>query len=403
MTMNFTHQELEPLLQTWLDDRRSQGLFRERRTVTVLSPTEIEIDGKRLVNFGSNDYLSLAWHQDLRSAAKAAIEKWPTGAGASPLISGRGPWMAELEAAIAEFEQTEAAIVFGSGFATNLGTIAALANPDDVIFSDALNHASLIDGCRLSRAKVQIYKHSDMDHLRQLIRHHRSDGRQAFIVTDSVFSMDGDLCHLDQLEAIARKYEAKIVLDEAHATGVLGNHGRGLVEMLSADKSLAIQIGTLSKAVGSIGGFVAGRNVLIQYLFNHARSYIYSTAMPPVSAAAATSAIKLMPYLTAERQKLAELGNYCRLRFQETGWNVPDGVTPIIPIIVGDAEFAVTLSHSLSDQGIFAPCIRPPTVPQNHSMLRISLTVSHTTEQIENLVTLLMKIRDDVGPIPFSM
>ncbi len=397
MTMNSNDGEWEQILHTKLSARRKQGLLRERKTVTPVSATEIEMNGVRLVNFGSNDYLSLTWNPELVVAAKTAMEQWPTGAGASPLITGRGPWMAELEATIADFEKTDDAIVFGSGFAANAGTIAALANQDDVIFSDALNHASLIDGCRLSRCKVHIYRHSDMNDLEQRIRHHRSDGRQAFIVSDSVFSMDGDIAPLNEITSIARSYHAQIILDEAHATGVLGNEGRGLAEHFHVDDLVDVRIGTLSKAVGSIGGFVAGGDVLIDFLVNHARSYIYSTAMPPLSAAVARAALKLIPHLKPERRRLLELSNYCRQRLIETDWKTPQGETPIIPIVVGDAVTVAKLSEALFEQGIFAPCIRPPTVPKNQSMLRISLTVSHTVEQVDQLVSQLQRTRASLG------
>ena len=397
MTMNSNDGEWERILQSKLSERRKQGLLRERRTVTPVSATEIEINGVRLVNFGSNDYLSLTWNPELVGAAKTAMEQWPTGAGASALVTGRGPWMSDLEATIADFEKTDDAIVFGSGFAANAGTISALANQDDVIFSDALNHASLIDGCRLSRCKIHIYRHSDMTDLEQLIRRHRSEGRQAFIVSDSVFSMEGDIAPLKEIATIARRYHAQIILDEAHATGVLGSEGRGLTEHFDVDELVDVRIGTLSKAVGSIGGFVAGREVLINFLVNQARSYIYSTAMPPISAAVACAALKLIPHLKPERGRLLVLSNYCRRRMIETDWKTPQGVTPIIPIVVGDAETVVRLSQALFEQGIFAPCIRPPTVPKNQSMLRISLTVSHTVEQVDQLVSQLQRIRTSLG------
>jgi 8-amino-7-oxononanoate synthase len=350
---------------------------------------EVEIDGRLCVNFGSNDYLSLVWHPDLRQSALSAIQTWGTGAGASPLITGRGPWMDELEEAIATFKHAESSLVFGSGFATNMGIIPALASVDDVLFSDQLNHASLIDGCRLSRARIHIYRHSDASDLEAKLAAFRAEGNRALILSDSVFSMDGDIAPIADLVSLAHRFDAQLILDEAHGTGILGEQGRGAAELCGHEASIDVRMGTLSKAVGSVGGFVVGPNLLIDYLVNHARSYIYSTAMSPLSACVSTTAIRLIPSLREERESLMAASIQLRDRLRERGWNVPQGITPIIPIYVKDAEAVVRLSHCLYEQGIFAPAIRPPTVPLDCSMIRLSLTVSHKAEHFDQLLEAL--------------
>ena len=383
MPLHWLHDELQ--------QRRSLGLFRSISVATHTSDSEIEIDGKRLVNFGANDYLGLASHPNLIAVVNAPTEpgcevnRW--GSGASPLVSGYGPNHAALEYEIAKFENTEAAILFSTGYAANVGTVAALATSQDIIFSDELNHASLIDGCRLSRAKICIYPHADIDILRALLREHRKTARRAFLVTDSLFSMDGDIAPLDSIVELADEYDFVTIIDEAHATVVYGQHGRGVSELFGVEDRIPVRIGTLSKAIGSLGGFVAGSQILIDYLRNFARTYVYSTAMPAGMSRAAIAGLRLAHQMHNERQQLQRTSIQLRKSLTGIGLSVPMGDSPIIPVYLGDAETTVQLSLELRNQGHFVPAIRPPTVPQEKSLLRISLSISHTEKQIASLLT----------------
>jgi 8-amino-7-oxononanoate synthase len=322
------------------------------------------------------------------------------GSGASPLITGHAASHRRLEERLAEFEGTEAAVVFTSGFAANLGAIAALAGPGDIIFSDAKNHASLWDGCRLSRANVRVYPHCDCERLDRLLysAHSvcRSDTRRVpdtkrrlLIVTDSLFSMDGDLAPLAELAEVAARHDAILLTDEAHATGVLGERGRGVAEHLGLEDRIPIRIGTLSKALGCAGGFVAGSRKLVEWLVNRARSYVFSTAAPPAVAAAALAALEIVVQEPERRRGLLGRAESLRRTLTEQNWNVGRSASQIIPVIVGEPRRAVELSGRLREQGIFVPAIRPPTVPEGEACLRISLTWAHSEEMLRRLVAAL--------------
>jgi len=386
-----------------LDALRQAELLRGLRTRGTAQGPKIELDGRKLVNFGSNDYLGLAHDPRLATAARLAIETDGVGAGASPLVTGRGTWHARLEAALAEFEDCEAALLFPSGFAANAGTIPALIGQNDAIFADAKNHASLIDGCRLSRATVDVYRHADCDHLAQLLAG-TSAARRRLIVTDGLFSMDGDLAPLPKIAQLAEQYNAMLLVDEAHATGVLGNHGRGTAEHLGVEQVVHIKVGTLSKALGSAGGFVCGSRKLINYLANRARSYVFSTAQPEAVAAAALAALEIVRTEPQRRQRLLAAAADLRARLASQGWeltssqgkqiaNTTTTLGPIIPLFVGQPEAAMRLSAALAARGYFVPGIRPPTVPEGESLLRISLSFRHTPEMIDGLIEALSACR----------
>lgn len=352
-----------------------------------LGPTTISRNGRTVVNFGSNDYLGLAWHHEVRQAAFDASQRLQKyGSGASPLVTGQSEQHAKLRQAIAEFKNCEDAIVFSSGYAANVGTIASLAGKDDIIFSDRLNHASLIDGCRLSRAQTVVYPHCDTVALRQLVQQNRKQGRFGFIATDSVFSMDGDLAPLAEITKICEEFDLQCILDEAHATGVYGANGQGLVEHLGIDSNRIISVGTLSKALGCVGGFVAGPSDLIAWLTNFARSWVYSTATTIPNAAAACKAISLAKAMKTERIQLANLATKLRTTLVGLGLQVGDGDSPIIPVYLNDPKQVLLASERLLQLGVYTPAIRPPTVPENGSLLRISLSVCHTENEI-NLLT----------------
>jgi 8-amino-7-oxononanoate synthase len=291
---------------------------------------------------------------------------------------------------LAVWEQTNDALVFSSGFAANVGIIAALAESGDAIFSDALNHASLIDGCRLSRASVHVYQHADANHLEVLLRRKGKLARHRLIVTDSVFSMDGDWAPLSHLHDLARRYDAWLLVDEAHASGVLGKDGRGLTEVLlpnlRVDEARLIKIGTLSKALGSQGGFVCGRKEFVNWLVNRCRPYVFSTALSPPAAAAAGRAVAIVQQEPARRGNLLALADFLRERLRSAGFADSDSRCHIVPVMIGDALEAVNLSNHLADRGLLAPVIRPPSVPEGTSRLRISLCAGQTKEDVERLV-----------------
>jgi 8-amino-7-oxononanoate synthase len=377
---------------SWIDAELAalEARHLRRRLVTRddSQRSEIAIDGQRFFNFSANDYLGLAGDARLAEAAMQAATRDGWGAGASPLVTGRSQAHAELERRLAEFEGTEAALVFTSGFAANVGTIAALVEKDDAIFADAKNHASLIDGCRLSRAEIRVYRHCDVDHLAELLRD-SARYRRRLIVTDSVFSMDGDLAPLGQLAELARRYDAMLMVDEAHATGVFGERGRGVAEHLGVCDRIQIKMGTLSKAIGSAGGFVAGCQSLIDWLANRARSYVFSTAFPPAVARAAIRALDIARDEPQRRVELLDRARAVRNKLAAQGWNLGRSESQIIPIYVGQPERALQLSHALRERGLFVPGIRPPSVPEGESLLRISLSYSHTPGMIDRLVDAL--------------
>ena len=376
----------------WIDEEltslQRQGLRRGRAVRRGPAAARIVLDDRELIHFGSNDYLSLAADPRLADAADQAARSEGFGGGASPLVSGRASAHARLEARLAQFEGTEAALVFPSGFAANLGTIAAMAGPGDVVFADARNHASLWDGCRLSRADVRAYPHCDWRRLDQLLAK-ATHYRRRLIATDSLFSMDGDAAPLVELADVADRHGAMLLIDEAHATGVFGRQGRGMAEHLSVEQRIAVRIGTLSKALGCAGGFVAGSRALVEWLVNRARPYIYSTAAPAATAAAATAALEIVDGEPHRRRELLDRAAALRDALTLHGWNTGRSTSQIIPVVVGDPRRAVELSAMLRERGLFVPAMRPPTVPDGEACLRISLTWGHTEPMIAALVEAL--------------
>ncbi len=382
-----THPAFWSHLEHSLKVRNDLGLSRRLIESQPLSPTTISRNGRVAINFGANDYLGLAWNSEVQNAAFEATQSVRKfGSGASPLVTGQSDEHAKLALSIAGFEETESAIVFSSGYSANVGTVAALASKGDIIFSDSLNHASLIDGCRLSRARVIVYPHCDMAALRVLVQQNRQLGKFAFVATDSVFSMDGDFAPLQEIHALCSEFDMQCFLDEAHATGVFGKCGRGLLEHFGVPRDRMICIGTLSKALGCVGGFVAGPNVLIDWLTNHARSWIYSTASTIPNVAAARKAISIAHNMQSERIELAKKASELRCSLLALGFDVGIGESPIIPVYINDTVKVAQLGEWLLGEGVFIPAIRPPTVPENRSLLRISLSVEHSEDEIRQLL-----------------
>jgi 8-amino-7-oxononanoate synthase len=375
----------------WIEDElrslQESGLRRQLVARTGPQAARIVLDGRELVNFGSNDYLGLAADPRLAAAASDSLRREGWGSGASPLISGRSLLEDQLEKRLAKFEGTQAALVFPSGFAANSGTIAALVGPGDAVFTDRKNHASLWDGCRLSRADMKVYDHADWEQLGRLLA--RSAARRRLVVTDSLFSMDGDLAPLAELADLCERYGAMLMIDEAHATGVFGARGRGIAEMSGVEDRVHVRVGTLSKALGSAGGFVAGSRMLVEWLMHRARPYMFSTAAPAAAAAAALAALRIVEDEPHRRQQLLARAADLRRRLGEQGWNLGRSASQIIPVLVGAPDCATGLSSRLREQGFLVPAIRPPTVPEGECLLRISLTWVHTEAMIDALIDAL--------------
>ncbi|MCO6456656.1 MAG: 8-amino-7-oxononanoate synthase [Pirellulaceae bacterium] len=375
----------------WIDDELAalerQGLRRQLVARQTAQRPHVVIDGQALLNFSSNDYLGLA-AEPLWKAVAIALPAHGWGSGASPLVTGRGQLHADLERELARFEGTEAALLFGSGYAANVGTVAALVGPGDCILSDERNHASLIDGCRLSGARTLVYRHADAGHAESLLRS-AADCRRKLIVTDGLFSMDGDLAPLADLAELAERHAAMLLVDEAHATGVFGQQGRGASELSGVHSQVHIRVGTLSKALGSIGGFVAGRRSLIDWLANRARPYVFSTAPPEAACAAGLAALQCVRDEPQRRRNLLAAAAELRQRLSEQGWNTGHSASQIIPLIIGEPQPTMELAARLRARGLLVPGIRPPSVPPGQSLLRLSLTALHTPEMIDRLLAAL--------------
>lgn len=382
----------EPL--RWIDaalaDLHARSLRRSLLAHAGGQGAILRIGAREYVNFGSNDYLALATDPRLADAAVAAVRRQGWGSGASPLVTGRSELHADLERRLAKFEGTEAALLFNTGFAANSGTITALVGEQDAVFSDALNHASLIDGCRLSRAKLHVYRHVDCADLEQQLLG-AAHFRRRLIVTDSLFSMDGDLAPLVALCDLAERFDCMLLIDEAHATGVFGAHGRGVAEHLGIEERVPIRIGTLSKALGAAGGFVAGSQALIDWLSNRARSYVFSTAPPAANCAAGITALDIVTSEPARRATLLETAESLRTRLLSLGLTLGPSQSQIIPIVLGEERATIAAASRLREQGLWVPAIRPPTVPAGRSCLRISLTSGHTPAMLDQLVAALTR------------
>jgi 8-amino-7-oxononanoate synthase len=358
-----------------LEELRESGLHRRLRLVGGAQGPRVLLDGEPVMLLCSNNYLGLADHPLVREAAAEAALHWGAGAGASRLISGNMEPHGQLEHRLATFKGYEAALLFGSGYLANIGTIAALAGPGGVVFSDELNHASIVDGCRLARAETFVYRHGDVDHLAWGLR--EAEGRGSLIVTDGVFSMDGDLAPLAELTRLAREHGCRLMVDEAHATGALGPGGRGSVAAAGLSGEVDLVVGTLGKALGSYGAYVCADTELSEYLLNTARSFIFSTALPPPALAAALAALEL---LEAEPQRVEQLRtNAAILREALAAEGLVAGGAPsqIVPLEVGDAKLTMELCERLLERGVFAQGIRPPTVPPGSSRLRFSVMATH--------------------------
>jgi 8-amino-7-oxononanoate synthase len=389
-------------LQTRLAALREQNLFRELRRVDSAQGPRIELGGKTFLNFSSNDYLGLANHPALKEAAIKAIEKFGTGAGASRLVCGSLAPFHELEETLAAFKKTEAALTFSTGYAAALGTICALAGKDDIIILDKLVHASIVDAAKLSGAKLRIFDHNDLNDLEDKLKwadtftKAESGKRKAeiLVVTESIFSMDGDAAPLREMVGLKNKYGAWLMVDEAHATGIIGENGRGLADELGVSDQIEIQMGTLGKALGASGGYICGARALIDFLVNRARSFIFSTAPVPAAAAAATAGIQIVQSNEGEIlrkrlwQRIAQLNS--KLKTQNSKLD-----SAIIPVILGDENRASAAATRLRAQNIFVPAIRFPTVARGAARLRVTLTAAHSETDVSELLAAVKTL--DIG------
>lgn len=364
-----------------LADIRSRNLYRQLKRVDGEQDATVVLNGREVLNLSSNNYLGLANHSALKEAAREALDRYGCGSGASRLISGNMTAHEELEQRLARFKGTEAALVFNSGYQANVGIIATLVEKGDVVLSDQLNHASIIDGCRLSRATVSVYRHCDMDHLEGLLKKAPAKARK-LIATESVFSMDGDIAPLRELVEMAERHGAMVMVDEAHATGVRGPNGAGVVAEMGLGDRVLVQMGTLGKALGAFGAYIAGSTALKDLLINRARSFIFTTSLPPVVLAMAGAAVDLVEKEPERQCTLRRNTERLRSGLEPLGYTV-GGSTQIIPVMVGEEQPCMELAARLLDSGFYVQGIRPPTVPPGTSRLRVTTMATHTAEQME--------------------
>ena len=359
-----------------------QHLLRRLRTIASATGPTVMLEGREVILLSSNNYLGLATHPTVVEAAITATRRYGTGSGAARLVCGTLMPHEALETALARFKGTEAALTFAAGYLANIGVIPALIGKDGLILADRLCHASLIDGCRLSGATFRVYHHRDMNHLEQLLAR-RTSGKPTLIVTDGIFSMDGDIAPMKDIAQLAERYGATIYVDDAHGTGILGPTGRGTLEHCGVESRVPYHMGTLSKAIGSAGGYLAGSAAFIAYLVNTCRAFTYTTAPPPATAAAATAAIQVIEQEPDRRARLWRNRERLAQGLTRLGFRLAASESPILPIIVGDPDRAMNLAQALIDQGVYAPAIRPPTVPPATSRIRLTITADHTDEQID--------------------
>src|SRR5579872_1903866 len=384
---------LHDQLQQW----RAEGTYQRLRILESESAAESRFDGKQVINLASNNYLGLTTHPKLREAALDAVRKFGVGSGAVRTISGTMSLHMQLEERIATFKNVEACVVFQSGFAANAGTVSAILGPDDHIVSDELNHASIIDGCRLSKAKIHVFPHKDAAAAGRILQELTSVSGRKLLITDGVFSMEGDIGPLPALVEAAETYGAIMMVDDAHASGVLGRNGRGTVDHFGLHGRVHIQVGTLSKAIGVLGGYVCGSRSLIEFLYHRARPFLFSTSHPPGVPAACIAAFDVLEQEPERIQNLWDNTKYFKQGLTAVGFNTGVSETPITPVIVGDAKTAYQLSAALFEEGVLATGIGFPTVPQGKARVRTIVTATHTREQLDRALDVFTRVGRRLG------
>jgi 8-amino-7-oxononanoate synthase len=370
-----------------LDALRERGLYRKLRLISGPQGPRVLLNGRPVLMLCSNNYLGLADHPRVREAAADAAMRWGVGAGASRLVSGNMTIHRRLEEALADFEGSEACVLFGSGYLANSGVVATLARQGEVVFSDALNHASIVDGCRLARAETFVYDHADVEHLAWGLR--QAEGRGSLIVTDGVFSMDGDVAPLAEIVELARRHDCRVMVDEAHGTGTMGPEGRGSVAAAGLESEVDVVVGTLGKSLGSYGAYVCCDRTMAKWLVNSARTLIFSTALPPPAVAGALAALELLRQHPGRVDRLQRNARVLADALRAHGARVPDRASHIVPLVVGDAAAAVSASEAALERGVFAQAIRPPTVPEGTSRIRLAVMASHTPAELERAAEVL--------------
>ncbi|PSL40559.1 glycine C-acetyltransferase [Planomicrobium soli] len=393
-------KKLDAFLDANLSELKEQGLYNEVDPVEGPNGPIIKVRGKDLINLSSNNYLGLATNEDLKKVAKAAIDKYGVGAGAVRSINGTLDLHVQLEEKLAEFKGTEAAISYQSGFNCNMAAISAVMDKNDAILSDQLNHASIIDGCRLSKAKIIAFKHSDMEDLRAKAKEATESGlyNKVMVITDGVFSMDGDIAKLPEIVEIAKEFDLITYVDDAHGSGVTGK-GKGTVKHFGLEKEIDMQMGTLSKAVGVVGGYVAGKKNLIDWLRVRSRPFLFSTAVTPGDVAAIISALQMIIDSTELHDKLWDNGDYLKKGLKELGFNIGDSETPITPCIIGDEKLTQEFSKRLFEEGVYAKSIVFPTVAKGTGRVRNMPTAAHTKEMLDEAIEVYARVGKELGVI----
>ncbi len=378
---------------------QQEGLFIHIRVMGSPADAWMIVDGRRVLNFCTNNYLGLANHPKLREAAKAAIDRWGVGPAAVRTIAGTQELHVELERRLAQFKKVEDALYVQSGFCANQAAIPALVGKGDVIFSDRLNHASIIDGCRLSGAEIVVYEHCDPEDAERKIREHLPHYRRGLLVTDGVFSMDGDIAPLDKLYEVAERYGVLTMVDDAHGEGVLGEGGRGIVDHFGLHGRFDVEIGTLSKAFGVVGGVIAGKKVVVDYIRQKARPFLFSSAVTPADTAACLAAVDLLEQSTELVDRLWENTRYFKQGMRELGFDIGQSQTPIVPVMLGEAKLAKEFSNRLFEEGVFAMGIGYPTVPKGKARIRVMNTAAHTREDLDKGLAAFEKVGRTLGVI----
>lgn len=390
------HNPLAYLTDQLDEFKRTGSYFRLRELESACEPVS-RVDGKEVINLASNNYLGLANHPKLKEAALDAIRKYGVGSGAVRTITGTMDIHMKLERRIAAFKHSEACVVFQSGFTANAGTVSSILTPDDHIISDELNHASIIDGCRLSRAKIHVFRHRDVAHAAEILEGLKDTPGHKLLITDGVFSMDGDIGPLDKLTELAERYDAIMMVDDAHASGVLGSHGRGSVDHFNLHGRVQVQVGTLSKAVGVLGGYVCGSKDLVEYLYHRARPFLFSTSHPPAVTAACLAAFEILENEPERVQALWDNTNYYKGLLRQAGFDTGASETPITPLIVGEAKVAHEFSAALFDAGLWATGLGFPTVPKGKARIRTIVTATHTKKHLDQAVEILTRVAKRLG------
>jgi glycine C-acetyltransferase len=385
-----------------MNELKAKGTHFNLRVLEDEQAPECTIDGKHVINIASNNYLGLTTHPKLRAAAMDAMKKYGVGSGAVRTVAGTMRIHMQLEEKIAKFKNVEACVVFQSGFAANAGTVSAILGKDDFIISDELNHASIIDGARLSRAKIKVFRHKDAAHAEELLKEIKDEPGHKLLITDGVFSMDGDIGPVDKLGALAEKYGAIMMVDDAHASGVLGRNGRGSIDHFGMHGRVDVQVGTLSKAIGALGGYVCGSKDLIDYLYHRARPFLFSTSHPPSVAATCIAAFDILEQEPERIDRLWKNTRYFQGELKRAGFNIggvntPATETPITPVIVGEGRAAMDFSRALFEEGVMGTGIAFPTVPEGKARIRLILTSEHTKEQLDRALETLARVAKRMG------